>query len=126
MDDRFVLMCGLIGRGLGNCCSSEIVSLRLLHMERETIRKIRQAVRQGRLPEPFTAQEVHQTAGIPISTARTFLPKHRVGNPYGTSELFVRADRGRYRLTDMGLVKRQNRRLLLNDILHDVGHTGLS
>ena len=79
-------------------------------MERETIRKIRQAVQQGRLPEPFTAQEVHQTAGIPLSTARTFLPKHRVGNPGGTSELFVQADSGRYRLTDKGHVKRTNKR----------------
>ena len=65
-------------------------------MERETIRKIRDSVRSGKLVTRFTPAEVNLVLGI--DWAGTFLPKHRVGNPGGFSELFIRIDRGLYRL----------------------------
>ena len=65
-------------------------------MERDTIRKIREAVTTGRLPEEFSPGQVN--AILPIRWAGTFLPKHRVGNPGGNTELFVRLRRGLYRL----------------------------
>ncbi len=65
-------------------------------MERETIRKIREAVRAGRLPKEFGAAQVNKT--LNIHWAGTFLPKHCVGNPGGETELFIRVARGLYRL----------------------------
>lgn len=65
-------------------------------MERETIRRIREAVRSGALGRIFTALEVNRM--LKIHWAGTFLPKHRVGNPGGFTELFVRVERGVYRL----------------------------
>lgn len=58
-------------------------------MEREgkTIRRIREEVRRGILVEPFSPRDVNEVLGI--HWGGTFLPKHRVGNPSGTTELFV-------------------------------------
>lgn len=67
-------------------------------MERETITKIRQAVKSGSLPEEFTPLKVNEF--LKIDWAGTFLPKHRVGNPGGYTELFIRARRGWYRLKE--------------------------
>lgn len=63
---------------------------------RETIANIYQAVKRGRLNEPFRAVDVNQILGI--DWAGTFLPKHRVGNPGSHTELFVQVSRGLYRL----------------------------
>ena len=65
-------------------------------MERETIRKIREAVRRGTLPCEFRPAEVNSALGI--HWAGKFLPKHRVGNPGRYAELFFRVGRGLYRL----------------------------
>lgn len=65
-------------------------------MEHETIRKIREAVRTGKLGREFAALEVNVV--LKIHWAGTFLPKHRVGNPGGETELFVRVRPGVYRL----------------------------
>lgn len=65
-------------------------------MERDTIRRIREAVRSGKLSEEFTTVQVNKT--LNIDWAGTFLPKHRIGNPDGNTELFVRIGRGPYRL----------------------------
>jgi hypothetical protein len=65
-------------------------------MERDTIRRIREARRRGVLPETFTAAEVNKT--LKIHWASTFLPKHRKGNPGGYTVLFVRVQAGVYRL----------------------------
>jgi hypothetical protein len=65
-------------------------------MERETIRKTREAVRNGRLPPTFRPKDVNAVLGI--HWAGTFLPKHREGNPGDYTELFVRVDKGLYRL----------------------------
>ena len=56
--------------------------------ERDTIRRIRDAVWRGRLVEPFSPRDVNRELGI--TWAGTFLPKHRVGNPGGYTELFER------------------------------------
>jgi hypothetical protein len=47
--------------------------------ERDTIRRIREAVSIGRLKEPFRAADVNRAPKIDF--AGTFLPKHRVGKP---------------------------------------------
>lgn len=65
-------------------------------MERETIRRIRGAVRAGKLPKEFMAAQVNKA--LNIHWTGTFLPKHCVGNPGGQTELFVRVARGLYRL----------------------------
>jgi DNA mismatch endonuclease (patch repair protein) len=65
-------------------------------MERDTITAIRRAVREKRLEEPFTPHEVNTL--LKSTWAGVFLPKHRLGNPGGFSELFVRVRRGVYRL----------------------------
>ena len=65
-------------------------------VERETIRKIREAVRTGELQHDFTPEQMNNF--LRIDWAGTFLPKHCVGNPGGFTELFVRVDRGVYRL----------------------------
>lgn len=65
-------------------------------MEGETIRRIREAVRTGRLPREFRPEGVNPELGI--DWAGTFLPKHRSGNPGGYTGLFVRVGRGLYRL----------------------------
>ena len=47
---------------------------------------IREAVKSGRLKEPFKPTEVNTSLGIDY--AGVFLPKHRVGNGR-TTELFI-------------------------------------
>ena len=68
--------------------------------ERDTIRRIRQAVRKGRLPRQFTGVQVNIL--LRIYWGSTFLAKHRVGNPSGYTELFIRIRRGLYRLKPKG------------------------
>jgi hypothetical protein len=63
--------------------------------EGETIQMIRAAIGDGRLGPTFRAADVN--AAIGITFAGTFLPKHCVGNGK-TTELFVKLERGLYRL----------------------------
>ncbi len=65
---------------------------------RETIRRIREAVKDGRLRELFCPVEVNAALGIDY--ADVFLPKHRDGNPGGNTTLFIQVERGLYRLKD--------------------------
>lgn len=65
-------------------------------IEGDTIRRIRKAMAAGRLNAHFRADNVNKALGIDF--AATFLPKHRVGNPGGNTELFVRISAGLYRL----------------------------
>jgi hypothetical protein len=65
-------------------------------MERETIRRIREALKSGRLKRSFKPTDVN--SALAIHWAGTFLPKHRVGNPGRNTELFVRIQRGLYGL----------------------------
>jgi hypothetical protein len=64
--------------------------------ERETMRRIREAIRNGSLKEPFRAADVNRA--LRIKYAGVFLPKHRVGNPGNNTEHFVQLERGLYRL----------------------------
>ena len=67
--------------------------------EGNTIRRLRDAVCLGLLEEPFSPRDVNEALGIYWGGA--FLPKHRVGNPGGNTELFVRVNcrPALYRLT---------------------------
>lgn len=62
------------------------------------ILKVRDAVADGRLGEPFRVTNVYHACGGPFSTWASFLAMHAVGNPSGDLELFVRVGRGLYRL----------------------------
>jgi hypothetical protein len=64
--------------------------------EGETIRKIRRAVTEHRVPTEFTPTEVNKALGI--GWAGVFLPKHRVGESGHNTELFVRIRPGLYKL----------------------------
>jgi len=67
--------------------------------EKRTIKLIREAVRSGKLKEPFTAKDVHEACpSISLSTCRTFLPKHRVGKLGKDTKLFIRLSTGLYKL----------------------------
>lgn len=63
------------------------------------IQEIRAAVRAGRLKEPFSPKDIIE-AGVrcAASTPGRFLPKHRVGNRDGNTELFIQVAPGRYKL----------------------------
>jgi hypothetical protein len=65
-------------------------------VEGQTIRLIRDAVAAGRIPVQFRAADVNNAPGIRF--AGTFLPKHRNDNPGNNSVLFIKLDRGLYRL----------------------------
>jgi len=65
-------------------------------MERKTTRKIREMVHTHKIPAEFTPTQVNTALGI--NWAGTFLPKHRVGNPSNSSELFIRIRKGLYKL----------------------------
>ena len=65
---------------------------------REFASQIYAAVRDGRLKEPFTPDDVRRECpGWAVKTYTVFLSKHRVGNPEGTTELFERVAPGYYR-----------------------------
>ena len=56
-------------------------------------------VRGGRLTEPFSQEDFRRACpGFAEGTYRTFLSKHRLGNPGGASELFEQVGRKRFRL----------------------------
>ena len=58
-----------------------------------------QAVRQGRLKEPFTKRDFRNACpGWGEGTYNAFLDKHTVGNPGGNSELFIRVAPGKFKL----------------------------
>lgn len=57
------------------------------------------AVKSGKLEEPFGHEEFRSACpGLGQGTYAAFLNKHRVGNPGGASELFLRVAPGRFRL----------------------------
>ena len=57
------------------------------------------ALQDGRLPPVFGPKEVAVACpGWSKRTYSVFLPKHRVGNPGGDTELFERAGPGLYRM----------------------------
>ncbi len=61
--------------------------------------EIFEAVRCGRLSEPFDANAVKRACpGWANRTYHVFLGKHAVGNPGHNTELFARVSPGLYRL----------------------------
>lgn len=57
------------------------------------------AIESDKLKEPFTNMEFRKFCiGLGEGTYRAFLDKHRVGNPGGNSELFVRTKPGMFKL----------------------------
>lgn len=72
----------LAGRRSGADKAAHLVS-----DERDTIRRIRQAVRAGAILPLFRAADVNRA--LRIHWAGIFLPKHRDGNSGGMTELFV-------------------------------------
>ena len=60
--------------------------------------QIYEAVRDRRLKEPFGPEDVKRACpGWAQHTYTNFLPKHAVGNPSKTTELFQRIGPGEYR-----------------------------
>jgi hypothetical protein len=57
--------------------------------------RIRQAVYNGRLLEPFNAQDLSNLFqnAFAANTYRNYLPKHRKGNPGGYKEYFKRGSK---------------------------------
>ena len=65
---------------------------------RDFATQIYAAVKKGRLKEPFGPDDVRRACpGWAQRTYTNFLPKHAVGNPSKTSELFQRVGPGQYR-----------------------------
>jgi hypothetical protein len=64
--------------------------------EGETIKEIRRRVASRTIPREFAPADVNKA--LKIDWAAVFLPKHRVGNPGGHTELFIQVRRGVYRL----------------------------
>ena len=63
--------------------------------------EIRRAVRAGKLHKRFRAADARRACpGWSQRTYSNFLPKHRVGNPGGNTELFVQREDGSYSLAD--------------------------
>ena len=66
---------------------------------RRFVNDIRRAVRAGKLSKKFRAADVRRAcAGWSPKAYSNVLPKHRVGNPGGNAELFVRHEDGSYGL----------------------------
>jgi len=60
-----------------------------------------EAVRSGQLVQPFSAETVKLACpGYADGTYRNFFNRHRVGNPGGMAELFVRRAWNRFEITD--------------------------
>jgi hypothetical protein len=64
--------------------------------DRDTIRRIREAAANGAIPVVFKPADVNRA--LRIRWGGVFLPKHRVGNPGGDTELFAQVRRGTYGL----------------------------
>jgi hypothetical protein len=59
------------------------------------------AVRAGKLAQPFSAETVKRACpGYTDGTYRNFFNRHRVGNPGGMAELYVRRGANRFEIAD--------------------------
>jgi hypothetical protein len=57
------------------------------------------AVRTGKLTEPFSAQTAKRACpGWAENTYHNFFNKHRIGNPSGTTEMFIQVAPGQFKL----------------------------
>jgi hypothetical protein len=63
------------------------------------MKSLRDNVRSGKLSQPFSVDQAKVACpGWGVRTYQDFFSKHRVGNPEGQTELFVRTERGRFRI----------------------------
>ena len=69
-------------------------------MAHKVYKSIVDAVRSGRLKEPFTKEDIKEKCpGLGKGTYNAFLHKHRVDNPGGSSELFELVGPGSFKCT---------------------------
>lgn len=59
---------------------------------------IKNAVKKGKLKQPFSAREAMTVCPKWKKSWSTFLPKHRAGNPGGNTEYFILIYKGKYRI----------------------------
>lgn len=68
-------------------------------MTHEVYKSIVEAVKKGRLREPFSAEDFRRACPRwGEGTYQAFLHKHRKGNPGGESELFEKIAPGQFKL----------------------------
>ncbi len=68
-------------------------------MSKKFVKAIKEAAENGSLPKHFNSDDVRRACpGFAYGTYRTFLPKHRKGNPSDNTEHFVQLERGVYEL----------------------------
>ena len=66
---------------------------------KELASQIYEAVHSGKLKQPFNANMLKKACpGWTDHTYSVFLPKHRIGNPGGNTELFKQTSRGWYEI----------------------------
>ena len=67
----------------------------------EVYAAVRSGVRSGKLAQPFSAETVKRACpGYTDGTYRNFFNRHRVGNPGGMAELYVRRGANRFEIAD--------------------------
>jgi hypothetical protein len=67
-------------------------------LSHKVYKAIVEAIRSDRLREPFSKNDFKEEChGFGQGTYNAFLPKHRVGNPGGNSELFERVSPGSFK-----------------------------
>ena len=67
-------------------------------MRHKVYRSIVKAVRSGNLKEPFSNRDFRNACpGFGRGTYNAFLHKHRIGNPGGNTELFIKVSPGIFR-----------------------------
>jgi hypothetical protein len=58
------------------------------------------AVTEGKLKEPFSVNEINITCDNLLAKSRSFLSKHRKGNPGGYKVYFVQDKNGKYSISN--------------------------
>ena len=89
---------------------SDVSGAMLLMAGREgrNIKRIREAVAEGALAEPFSPADIKRLLGI--TYANGYLASHRVGNPSGKPELFIQISHepALFRLAPKVAIAKQN------------------
>ena len=69
-------------------------------MQHRVYSTIVEAVKSGKLREPFTSNDLIRVCGKQIKegTCKTFPRKHRIENPAGNTELFEMVSKGKFKI----------------------------